>query len=145
MDSMTDDELDSKVKLTETRVRRVARGSGQSEMFVQHLLKCHKQFEKMVGKMGKSSLMKNDGAMQQQMMRNPEQAMRQMQSMLDPKMIQQMGGMGNLQQMMKSMGGMDPQKMMQAMGGGGMDMAAMQKMMGGMGGGGGRRKKKGRR
>ena len=54
----------------------------------------------MVGKMGKSKLMSNDGAMQQQMMRNPDQMMRQMQGMLDPKMIQQMGGMGNLQQMM---------------------------------------------
>ena len=152
MDSMTDDELDSKVKLTETRIKRVARGAGQSELFVQHLLKCHKQFEKMVGKMGKSKLMSNDGAMQQQMMRNPDQMMRQMQGMLDPKMIQQMGGMGNLQQMMKQMGGMDPQKMMQAMGGGGgaggMDMAAMQKMMGAMGGGGGgsrRKKVKGKR
>ena len=30
MDSMTDDELDSKVKLTETRIKRVARGAGQS-------------------------------------------------------------------------------------------------------------------
>ena len=152
MDSMTDDELDSKVKLTETRIKRVARGAGQSELFVQHLLKCHKQFEKMVGKMGKSKLMSNDLTMQQQMMRNPDQMMRQMQGMLDPKMIQQMGGMGNLQQMMKQMGGMDPQKVMQAMGGGGgaggMDMAAMQKMMGAIGGGGGgsrRKKVKGKR
>ena len=33
MDSMTDDELDSKVKLTETRIKRVARGAESDCLF----------------------------------------------------------------------------------------------------------------
>ena len=140
MDSMTDDELDCKVPLTETRVRRICHGSGTQEFFVNHLLTQHKQFEKMVGKMGKSGLMKNDMAMQQQMQRNPKQAMAQMARSLDPKMLQKLGGMGNLEQMMKQLGNMDMGQMQQMMGGAG-GMENMMKMMGGgmpgMGGGGG--------
>ena len=60
MDSMTDDELDGRVDLNRapSRVDRVARGSGTHPMEVQMLLRCHKQFEGVVTKMGKSGLMK---------------------------------------------------------------------------------------
>ena len=145
MDSMTDGELDCLVPLSDSRVTRIARGSGQPEIRVRTLIQTCKQFEKMIGKLGKTGLLKNDGAMQQQMARDPARAMRNLAGSMDPRMLQQMGGMENMQKMMKSMSGMG------GPGGGGMpggmDMAAMQKMMAqmggggmpGMGGGGGRR------
>ena len=73
---MTDDELDGRVDLNRapSRVDRVARGSGTHPMEVQMLLRCHKQFEGVVTKMGKVGLMKGgDEQMVKQMQRNPNQ------------------------------------------------------------------------
>jgi signal recognition particle subunit SRP54 len=73
MDSMTDAELDGKVDISPSRILRIARGSGQHPEYVNVLLKCHKQFEGVVKKMGKSGLMKGgDQGMTQKMMRNPQ-------------------------------------------------------------------------
>ena len=73
MDSMTDAELDGKVDITPQRIQRIARGCGQHPEYVNVLLKCHKQFEGVVKKMGKSGLMKGgDQGMAQKMMRNPQ-------------------------------------------------------------------------
>merc|ERR1719272_807821 len=141
MDSLTDDELDSNVQMTEKRRWRVAKGSGSSHGEVTQLLDEYKRMEKMVGKMGKSGLFGKGGDMTQ-LQRNPGQVMQKMQGAMDPRMLQQMGGAGNMMKMMKEfgkmeggggmgdmMGGMDPAQMQQ-----------MQKMMGkmkGAGGGGG--------
>lgn len=57
MDSMTDAELDCKVQIDESRIKRIARGSGTSPAELQQLLVCHKSMEKVVGKMGKSNLL----------------------------------------------------------------------------------------
>ena len=106
MDSMTDDELDARVDLNKSasRIERVAKGSGCHPMEVQMLLKCHKQFESVVSKMGKSGLMKGgDANMAKQMNRNPNQVMQQLHKAMDPRMLQQMGGAGNLMNMMKEM------------------------------------------
>jgi len=108
MDSMTDAELDGGVDLDKhpTRVERIARGSGTNPMEVMMLLKCHKQFEGVVKKMGKTGMMKGgDANMQKQMMRNPNQCMQQIQKAMDPRMIQQMGGSQNIMNLMKQMGG----------------------------------------
>lgn len=75
MDSMNKAELDGKVDFSkkgdpkvESRIRRIAAGSGSHPLEVQMLLQCHKQFESMVGKMGKSGMMgKGMQAKQQQM------------------------------------------------------------------------------
>ena len=40
----------------------------------------------------------------QAMQRNPKQFMQQMQQAIDPRLLQQLGGMGNLMDMMKQMG-----------------------------------------
>ena len=53
------------------------------------LLKCHKQFEGVVKKMGKTNLLKNDASVNQQMMRNPNQVMQQLSKAIDPRMLQQ--------------------------------------------------------
>jgi signal recognition particle subunit SRP54 len=149
MDSMTDPELDCLVAMSDDRIQRVARGAGMPEIMVRTLLQTCKQFEKMLGKLGKTGLLKNEGAMAQQMQRDPSRAMRSLAGSLDPRMLQQMGGMENIQKMMKGMaggpgaGGMNEQMqaMMAQMQGGGMGG-----MMGGAGGGGGRRSgRRGRR
>lgn len=109
MDSMTDAELDGKVKLEESRIRRVARGSGSHPLEVQLLLQCHGQFESVVSKMGKSGMMGGAGsggmAHQQkqlaaQMRKNPNQVMQRLNQM-DPKLLQQMGGAENMMTMVR--------------------------------------------
>jgi hypothetical protein len=42
-----------------------------------------------------------------QLQRNPGQVMAKMKNALDPKMMQQLGGMGNIMNMMKEMGKME--------------------------------------
>ena len=130
MDSMTDGELDGRVDLHKTpdRKMRIAIGSGTSPMEVDMLLKCHKQFEQVVKKMGKTNLLKNDAAVNKQIARNPNQVMQQLSKAMDPRMLQQMGGAENMMKMMKQMNGMDPSQ-----------MGEMMSQMG-MGGGGGRRR-----
>jgi len=106
MDSMTDDELDGRVDLDKSpsRVDRIARGSGTHPMEIDMLLKCHKQFEKVISKMGKSGLMKGgDAQMAKQMARNPNNVMQQLHKAMDPRMLQQMGGAQNVMSMMKEM------------------------------------------
>ena len=105
MDSMTDAELDGKVdwhnkrggnSTIESRIKRIARGSGTHPNEVKMLLQTHKQMEGMVSKMGKSGMLKgNNMAKQKQMMeamkKNPAAAMSQLNKM-NPQMLQQMGG-----------------------------------------------------
>lgn len=132
MDSMHHDELDCVKPMVQSRLVRVARGSGSSLAEVNQLLEEYKRMSKMVGKMGKSGLM--GGNSMQEMMRNPQQVMKKMQGALDPQLLQQMGGSSGLMNMMKEMGNMDSQSMMDQMGG--MDPKAMQAMMKNMGMGG---------
>lgn len=53
----------------------------------------------MVGSMGKMGLNK-DNAMQN-IMRNPNQLLNKMQTMIDPRLLNQMGGAGNIMKLMK--------------------------------------------
>ena len=78
MDSMTNKELDGKVdwhgkkgtdKSIESRIKRIAKGSGTHPLEVKLLLQQHKQQEAMVSKMGKSGMFKGN-AKQKQMMEN---------------------------------------------------------------------------
>ena len=91
MDSMNNAELDGKVDLhkkndpvVERRIRRIAAGSGTHPAEVKMLLQCHKQFEGVVSKMGKSGMMGKQGqARQRQLMdqykKNPSAMMKQLQ------------------------------------------------------------------
>jgi signal recognition particle subunit SRP54 len=126
MDSMNNAELDSLKPLNQSRIRRIARGSGTSIAEVNQLIEEHKKFTKMVGKM--SSMGMNNPKGMQEMQRNPEKMMEKMSSAIDPRMVQQLGGKGNLMNMMKGLSSME-------------GMGDMMKMMGGARGGkGGRRK-----
>jgi hypothetical protein len=83
MDSMNNAELDGKVDMhdkfdpnVESRIRRIAGGSGTHPNEVKMLLATHKQFEGMVSKMGKSGLVgkqaqARQAQMAQQMRKNP--------------------------------------------------------------------------
>jgi signal recognition particle subunit SRP54 len=114
MDSMNDAELDGHKQLNDSRIIRIARGSGTSVREVNILLEEYKKFAKMVQKMGKLSLGKaND---MQNFMRNPQQMMRKVQSAVDPKMLQQLGGSANMMQMMKEMSKLDMGEMMSQIG-----------------------------
>jgi len=114
MDSMTEEELDGAKQFDESRIIRVARGSGTSIHEVNVLLEEYKRFSKMVGKMGKMNLGKaND---MQNFMRNPNQMMKKVQNAVDPKMMKQLGGSQNLMQMMKEMGKLDMSEMMSQLG-----------------------------
>jgi signal recognition particle subunit SRP54 len=120
MDSMTDAELDGLAVLTDSRMERVALGSGARVEEVHMLVQMHKQFEKMVGRMGKSGLMKGGEAnFAKQAARNPKAVMQQLQKAMDPRMMAQLGGAGNMMNMMKQMAGMDMSQMASMLGGGG--------------------------
>ena len=99
MDSMTDGELDGKQKIDESRLKRIARGSGALIVEVQILLNEYKNFQKMVGKMG--GLIKGGGSELTEMQRNPSQFMNKLGGMLPQNLLQQMGGTGNIMNMMK--------------------------------------------
>merc|ERR1719333_1371405 len=119
MDSLTDDELDCVVVMSDSRRVRVAKGSGSFPAEVAQLLEEYKRMEKMVGKMGKSGLFGKGGDMTQ-LARNPAQVMQKMQGAMDPRMLQQMGGAQGMMKMMKEFGKME------GVGGG------LESMMGGM-------------
>mmetsp|Transcript_7292 Transcript_7292/g.5579 ORF Transcript_7292/g.5579 Transcript_7292/m.5579 type:complete len:138 (+) Transcript_7292:1150-1563(+) len=122
MDSMTKEELDGIKKINESRMVRIAKGSGARPEEVNFLIQEYKKFQKMIEKMGTMNLAKQ-GDMKNAMNRNPKQMMEQMQKVMDPRIIQQMGGMGNIMNMVQEMGSVEGMQ----------DM--MKKMMGGAGGG----------
>merc|ERR1719440_2116981 len=126
MDSLNDDELDCNVQMTEQRRWRCAKGAGSTHAEVTQLLDEYKRMEKMVGKMGKSGLFGKGGNLTQ-LQRNPGQVMQKMQSAMDPRMLQQMGGAQNMMKMMKEFGKMENMGGMADMMGG-MDPAQLQKM-----------------
>eukprot|EP00005_Dracoamoeba_jomungandri_P003652 CAMPEP_0174252032 /NCGR_PEP_ID=MMETSP0439-20130205/1674_1 /TAXON_ID=0 /ORGANISM="Stereomyxa ramosa, Strain Chinc5" /LENGTH=476 /DNA_ID=CAMNT_0015332509 /DNA_START=129 /DNA_END=1559 /DNA_ORIENTATION=+ len=100
MDSMTDDELDDSKLLTkqsQSRIIRIARGSGRSQKEVNELLEQFKHFEKVMKKMKGLKLGKG-GELRG---RNASQVA----NLIPPHMVKQMGGMGAIQNMMRSLSG----------------------------------------
>lgn len=107
MDSMNDAELDSLdgeklFSRCQSRVQRVARGAGVSVREVNELLTQYKKFAQMVKKMGGIKGLFKGGDMS----KNVNQAQmaklnQQMAKMMDPRVLQQMGGMQGLQGMMR--------------------------------------------
>ncbi len=94
------------------------------------MLEEFKRIKKVVDKLGKVNFGKNGNDMEA-LTRNPGQLMNKMKGIMDPQMLQSLGGMGNIMEMVKSMGGMPGMgDMMSQMGGmGGMpNMGGMQDM-----------------
>ena len=127
MNSMNDMELDSDHKLfnnEKSRLNRIAKGSGTHPIIVEQVLSTLKPFKTFAEQIRK--LTKGGNPADFMSGKNGQMDMRKMANMLNPKMLQQMGGVNGLQNMMKQFsnagaGGFDP-SMMQNM---------MQKMMGG--------------
>lgn len=107
MDSMNDQELDSHegTKLFTRqpgRTQRVARGAGVSVREVQELITQYTKFAQMVKKMGGIKGLFKGGDMAKNV--NPTQMAKlnqQMAKMMDPRVLQQMGGMSGLQGIMR--------------------------------------------
>jgi len=107
MDSMNDSELDSHegAKLFSRqpgRTQRVARGAGVSIREVNELITQYTKFAQMVKKMGGIKGLFKGGDMGKNV--NPAQMAKlnqQMAKMMDPRVLQQMGGMSGLQGIMK--------------------------------------------
>jgi signal recognition particle subunit SRP54 len=99
MDSMNDEELDATdLKIfTDSRIVRIARGSGTHPVHVQELFAMFKPFKDVLDKM---SAMTGKGG---KGLRGGPPNMKQLQNMINPQMLQQMGGPGALQNMMKQM------------------------------------------
>lgn len=107
MDSMNDEELDSRegakvFMRCPGRVQRVARGAGVSIREVQELLQQYQKFAQMVKKMGGIKGLFKGGDMSKNV--NPAQMAKINQSIaraMDPRVLQQLGGMNGLQNMMR--------------------------------------------
>ncbi|VDP10025.1 unnamed protein product [Soboliphyme baturini] len=112
MDSMNDHELDS-LKAHDLfqrqpgRIARVAHGSGTSIGEVKELLQQYKKFAEMVKKMGSIKGLFKGGDFSSKSV-NPAQMAKlnqQMAKLMDPRILQQMGGMSGLQHVMKQLQG----------------------------------------
>jgi len=103
MDSMTDDELDCIKKINETRIIRIARGSGTLPAEVQLLIDEYHKFAKMVEKMG--SMAKKPGNLKE-MTRNPGQLASKLSSFMPQDLLQGIGA-DNMMNMVKEMSKME--------------------------------------
>ncbi|KAK8805382.1 hypothetical protein WA158_002038 [Blastocystis sp. Blastoise] len=101
LNSMTNKELDGEVKLEDSRLIRACLGSGVHPTEGQMMMDFYKQMSKMINKMGNNPLLK-DQNMMQQLQRNPQNVMAQLQKTMNPQMLQQMGGAKNLMNIMKN-------------------------------------------
>eukprot|EP00049_Salpingoeca_infusionum_P022426 m.6635 g.6635 ORF g.6635 m.6635 type:complete len:540 (-) comp5178_c0_seq1:255-1874(-) len=134
MKSMTDNELDNRdsskmFRLQPSRVTRVAKGAGVSLQDVEGMLHMYKMFSEMFKKGGGMQKMLKGGGDKLSPMQKGKMG-QQLSKMVDPRILQQMGGVSGLQSMMQQLGGGGG-------GMGGMDMGALQDMMSSMGGMGG--------
>lgn len=124
MDSMNDKELDSldgaKIFKNVQRCHRVARGAGVSTKEVQDLIMQYTKFAQVVKKMGGvKGLFNKSGDINPRSI-NPSQMNRMQQQIsrvIDPRILNQMGGMNGLTNMMKQMQGGGLGKMFGNMGG----------------------------
>ncbi|TVU37570.1 hypothetical protein EJB05_10892 [Eragrostis curvula] len=115
MDSMTDAELDSTNPklMTESRIIRIARGSGRPVRDVMDMLEEYKRLAKIWSKM-KGLKIPKKGEMSA-LSRNMN--VQHMSKVLPPQMLKQIGGMGGLQSLMKQMGSKEMGGMFGGMGG----------------------------
>ncbi|KAK3427711.1 hypothetical protein EUGRSUZ_F03884 [Eucalyptus grandis] len=102
MDSMTNEELDSSNPkiMNDSRIMRIARGSGRHVREVMEMLEEYKRLAKIWSKM-KGLKIPTRGDMN---MRSRNMNAQHMSRVLPPQMLKQIGGMGGLQNLMKQMG-----------------------------------------
>ncbi|KAF3795349.1 Signal recognition particle protein 2 [Nymphaea thermarum] len=105
MDSMTNEELDSTNPklMNESRMLRIARGSGRNIREVMDMLEEYKRLAKIWSKMKGLKIPKKGDMSALSRNMNAQQ----MSKVLPPQMLKQIGGMGGLQSLMKQMGSKD--------------------------------------
>jgi len=105
MDSMTEQELDKKKKIDDSRMKRIARGCGCVPQEVHDMLEEYNKFSKMVEKM--PGLAGKNGKNMTNLQRNPNQMASQLANIVPQNILQQLGGTGNMMNMMKEMSQME--------------------------------------
>ena len=108
IDSMTADEMNCIKKIDDSRATRIARGSGCYVGEVKDLVQEFKKIKTTIEKLGKAGI-GNPGNMSE-IMRNPSAMMSKLGKVVDPRIMQQMGGPQNMMNMVKEfskMEGMD--------------------------------------
>nr|GMD18322.1 signal recognition particle 54 kDa protein 2 [Ipomoea batatas] len=102
MDSMTNEELDSTNPklMTESRIMRIARGSGRLVHEVMEMMEEYKRLAKIWSKMKGLKIPKKGDMSALSRNMNAQH----MSKVLPPQMLKQIGGMGGLQNLMKQMG-----------------------------------------
>ena len=100
MDSMTNSELDGKVKLNDASIKRIAKGSGTLIIEVKMLLEEHKKFEMMIKNLNK---VKGKGLDS----KDPSKILSTLQGSVPSDMLNKMGGAESVMNMVKQMGGME--------------------------------------
>nr|GMD37329.1 signal recognition particle 54 kDa protein 2 [Ipomoea batatas] len=102
MDSMTNEELDSTNPklMTESRIMRIARGSGRLVHEVMEMMEEYKRLAKIWSKMKGLKIPKKGDMSALSRNMNAQH----MSKVLPPQMLKQIGGMGGLQSLMKQMG-----------------------------------------
>uniref|UniRef100_A0A3Q7FTP9 Signal recognition particle 54 kDa protein n=1 Tax=Solanum lycopersicum TaxID=4081 RepID=A0A3Q7FTP9_SOLLC len=113
MDSMTDEGNTNPKILTESRIMRIARGSGRLVHEVMEMLEEYKRLAKIFSKMKGLKIPKKGDMSSLSRNMNAQN----MSKVLPPQMLKQIGGMGGLQNLMKQMG--SAKDMMGMFGGGG--------------------------
>ncbi|OHT01389.1 SRP54-type protein [Tritrichomonas foetus] len=106
IDSMSDEEVENPPLFRdESRRRRLARGTGLPPMFINYVIDEQKRFAKMFSKMSGPMIKKLIQMDQDPSSMNPramQQAMSGLTKAMDPRMLQQVGGLGGLQRLMNS-------------------------------------------
>ncbi|KAF3610314.1 hypothetical protein DY000_02045397 [Brassica cretica] len=101
MDSMTNEELDSSnpsKAFNESRIMRIARGSGKIVREVMEMLEEYKRMAKTFSNMKGLKMLKNGD-------KSSDKSVQQLMSkVMSPQMLQQFGGMSGLQSLMRQMG-----------------------------------------
>lgn len=85
--------------MDESRRKRLSAGSGVDYMIVCELLENFKRTKRLIENFSKMKVGKSDNL--SEMMRNPNQLKNQLSKAMDPRMLQQVGGMDNIMNMMK--------------------------------------------
>ena len=104
IDSMTKEERNLEKSIDDSRMRRILRGSGCMYEHFAFMQQNFKQIKKMIGRFSKMNIGNDNIA---EMMRNPKLLQQKLGGALDPRTLQQMGGMDNIMSMMKQLGGME--------------------------------------
>ena len=101
INSMTVAELECAVEIEQSRAYRIIRGSGCAPMEFEQMMGMHKNMEKMMGSFNSTPLLKNEEQLRKELKRDPNAVRQHLLQNVDPKLIEQVGGVENLMLMLQ--------------------------------------------